>query len=109
MSREREEKGKSLTGRQRRFLRSRGHHLTPVAHIGHQGISEAVLRSIEDVLTAHELIKVKLGRNCPLPKKEAARTAARLTGAELVQLIGKTILLYRENKELRADQRLRLP
>ncbi len=109
MSKEKKNKKASLSGKQRRFLRSLGHHLTPVVFIGREGLSKSVVKSIEDVLAARELIKVKLGSNCPVPKKEAAQSAAERTGSSLVQLIGKTILLFKENMDLKTDRRIKLP
>jgi hypothetical protein len=47
--------------------------------------------------------------NCDVPKKEAATRLAELTGAALVQLIGKTIILYLPNKDLKPDQHISLP
>ncbi len=92
----------TITGRQKKHLRALGHHLNPVVYIGKEGITKTVLKAIDDAITAHELIKVKLGQNCPLAKKEAAEELALQSGAALVQLIGKTILLYLPNPELPA-------
>ncbi|HET9934754.1 MAG TPA: YhbY family RNA-binding protein, partial [Polyangiaceae bacterium] len=48
-----------LSGKQRRYLRSLGHELSPVVQIGHQGLTEAVLSAIDQALETHELIKVR--------------------------------------------------
>lgn len=98
-----------LTGKQARHLRGLGHHLKPVAMIGREGISDSLISSVDAVLTAHELIKVKIQENCPLAKKEAAETLARQTKSSLAQIIGKTFLLYRESKDLDDDQKIKLP
>ncbi|XOF33349.1 MAG: ribosome assembly RNA-binding protein YhbY [Candidatus Electrothrix sp. YB6] len=98
-----------LNGKQKKFLRGLGHHLEPVVYVGKEGISENVERSVADALKARELIKVKLGQNCEVPKKEAAGQLAEVSGAALVQLIGKMVLLYLPNKKLKPDQRLTLP
>jgi len=106
------EKKKSLpplSGKQKRYLRSLGHHLTQSVIVGREGLSDNLLQSCEEGLNAHELIKVKLGQNCPLDKKEAASELAAKTGAYLVQLIGRTILLYRANLDITRDQAIRLP
>ncbi len=99
----------TLNGKQKKILRGLGHHLDPVVYVGKEGLSENLLTSTLDALKTRELIKVKLGQNCEVPKKEAARKLAELTGAALVQLIGKTIILYLPNKDLKAEQRVALP
>ena len=57
-----------LTGKQRQHLRALAHHLEPVVQIGHEGPTEAVLAQINEALEAHELIKVKIGGECPVPR-----------------------------------------
>lgn len=98
-----------LTGRQKKFLRGLGHHLEHSVIVGREGLSENLIRSCADGLQAHELIKIRLGQNCPVPKDEAARQLAARSGAHLVQLIGKTVLLYRQNPDLPADNAIHLP
>jgi len=84
-----------LTGKEVRALRSRAHHLEPVLIIGREGITSMVLHALDEALDARELIKVKLGQNCPLDKRDAARTLVDESGSALVQLLGRTVLLYR--------------
>jgi RNA-binding protein len=57
-------------------------------------------------LKTHELIKIKLGQNCPLERNEAARELALLTEATLVQVIGRMVLLYRPNPDLPIEKRV---
>jgi RNA-binding protein len=98
-----------LTGKQIKLLRGLGHHLDHSVIVGREGISDNLVQSCADGLQAHELIKVRLGQNCPLTKDEAARLLADRTGAHLVQLIGKTVILYRENPDLPPDLGIHLP
>ena len=109
MSKKKNKKQPKLTGGQIRFLRGMGHHLTPKAMIGKEGITDNLVGSVKDVLAVHELVKVKVQENCPLDRKEAAEEVARLTGASLVQVIGKTFLLYWANEELHEEKRIQLP
>jgi len=88
-----------LTGKQRRHLRALGHHLGAVVHIGHEGVSEAVVRQTSQQLEVHELIKVKVGETSPQGRHEAAERLAELTGAHLAQVLGRTMLLYKARKE----------
>jgi RNA-binding protein len=86
----------NLTGKQLRYLRGLGHHLHPVVMIGKGEIGENVVASVEEALTSHELIKVKLQEGCEMDRREAAEILAGQTGAIVAQILGKTILLYRE-------------
>lgn len=90
-----------LTGKQVRFLRGQGHHLNPVVMIGKEGISSNLIDSTEEALDQHELIKIKLQESCLLERKEVAEDLASQTGAAVVQVLGRTILLFRRSdKEL---------
>jgi RNA-binding protein len=94
-----------LNNGQKKSLRGQGHHLEPIVLVGKEGLTPALLKSTEAALKTHELIKIKLGQNCPVERNEAAREIARLTGAALVQLIGRIILLYRTNPDLPEEKR----
>ena len=91
--------GMELTGKQRRYLRGRGHDLRPSVYVGKEGISDRVVRSIEDAYRNCELIKVKVERGCPLDRKEAGAVLAKASGSHLVQILGRSILLYRHDAE----------
>lgn len=97
-----------LTSGQKKVLRGMGHHLEPVVYVGKEGLSPALLKSMEAALDAHELIKVKLGQNFPLARDAAGEELATRTGAALVQIIGRMILLYRPNPDLPEDKRVTL-
>jgi RNA-binding protein len=92
-----------LTGKQIRYLRGLGHHLKPVVMIGKGEISERLVASVEEALSAHELIKVKLQEGCDLDRGEAARTLAEQTGSEIAQILGKTFLLFRPSEAKRIE------
>ena len=89
-----------MKGKERANLRAEAHHLTPVVHVGHQGVTDALVRVMDDVLRVRELVKVDISRNLALTPKEAASTLASASGAEVVQVIGRKATLYRENPEL---------
>lgn len=95
-----------LTGKQKRYLRSLAHHLDPILQVGKGGVSDNMLDQVSLALEARELIKVSILNNCEEEKEEVAEQLAEGTGAELVQLIGKTIVLYRESKE---NKQIELP
>jgi RNA-binding protein len=95
-----------LGGKQRRHLRALGHHLSPVLHIGHEGLTEAVVAQANAQLEAHELIKVKVSEASPLSRHEAAERLASATSSELAQVLGRTFLLYRPRSH---DPQIELP
>ena len=98
-----------LNNKQIRHLRGLGHHLLPAVMVGREGVTDRVLAALEDSIKAHELIKVKIQQNCPLDRSEVADLLARGATAAVVQILGKTILIYRPNKELPADRIIQLP
>ena len=85
----------SLTGKQRRHLRSLGHHLDPVVIVGDAGPSPGVVAQVDVQLTAHELIKVKAHEGSREEMQEIAATLAKGSKSEVAQVMGHTILLYR--------------
>ena len=87
-----------LTGKQRRQLRALGHHLEPVVIVGQAGVSEGVIAAVTQALNDHELIKVKINEG-PETRQEAAARMAEGTGSELVQLLGRTALLFKKREE----------
>ncbi len=76
-------------------LRAIGHQLKPVVMISERGLSEGVSLELERALEDHELIKVKLGLADPTERRELAAILCEQHRAELVQAVGKMILLYR--------------
>jgi RNA-binding protein len=98
-----------ITGKQGRELRGLGHHLSPLAMIGKDGVTDNLIAALEAVLTAHELVKIKIQDGCPYAREEAAELLAQKTRSRIAQIIGKTFLLFRENKELKEDKKIKLP
>lgn len=90
------------SGKDRRALRALGHHLKPVVQIGQQGVTSAVIQATSEALDTHELIKVKVLESAPHGRFEVARELAEATSSELVQVLGRTILLFRPAPEPRA-------
>ncbi|MBS2032268.1 MAG: ribosome assembly RNA-binding protein YhbY [Deltaproteobacteria bacterium] len=89
----------SLTGKQRRALRAIGHHLKPVVQVGQDDVTEGVIAAVDEQLVAHELIKVKIGEGASGERDEIGELLAEKTKSELVQVLGRTLLLYRPHPE----------
>lgn len=88
-----------LTGKQKRFLRSKAHHLQPLIQIGKNGLTQPVIDQIEEALEAKELIKISILQNCGEDKGEIAEDLAACEGVNVVQIIGNIIVLYKESVE----------
>lgn len=88
-----------LTGKQRRHLRALGHHLSAVLQVGHEGVTDAVVKEADAQLEAHELIKVKISENAPEDRQSSAEDLAERCAAHLAQVLGRTALLYRRRKD----------
>ena len=96
----------NLTGKQRRFLRAKAHHLQAVLQVGHEGVTDAVVKQARVQLQAHELIKVKVAEMAPAGRHRSAEELAEKTGGELAQVLGRTFLLFKKRAK---DSKITLP
>jgi len=88
-----------LSGKQKRFLRAEAHHLKPIFQVGKSGVTENMVEQLKDALEKRELIKVNILQNCLEDKHTVADKLSSGTGAELVQIIGNNVVLYKESAE----------
>ncbi|MFD2630896.1 ribosome assembly RNA-binding protein YhbY [Oceanobacillus kapialis] len=88
-----------LTGKQKRFLRAEANQLKPIFQVGKDGVNENMVEQIGDALEKRELIKVSILQNCLEDKHTVAEKLSEGTGAEVAQIIGNNIVLYRESEE----------
>ncbi|HEU4994753.1 MAG TPA: YhbY family RNA-binding protein [Gemmatimonadaceae bacterium] len=91
----------TLTSKARAELRAHAHHLPIMVHIGHQGATDAVRQSLDDALRTKELVKVQFAKNSDVKAKDVANELAQSVNADVVQVIGRTATLFRENPDLR--------
>ena len=91
-----------MTGKERAAWRAKANGLDPLFQIGKGGINDALIAQTDDALRARELIKLKvLLESSPLTAREAADQLAAATGADVIQVIGGVLVLYRESPELK--------
>lgn len=88
-----------LSGKASRFLRSLGHELSPVVQVGKEGVTDGLVAATARALLDHELIKVRVGAEAPDDRVASAEQLSERTGAALVQVLGRTCLLYRRHPE----------
>jgi len=88
----------NLSSSQRSYLRSQAHHLEPVVLIGKHGMTDGTIGSIERVLEARELIKIKF-REFKDEKLSISEKITELTNSEVVGVIGHTVIIFRQNPD----------
>lgn len=88
-----------LRGKQKRFLRSEAHHMSPLVQIGENGISGTLLDQVDDLLERRELIKVNLLQNTDEAAKDVAAVFEETLHCEVVQVIGRILVVYRESSK----------
>ncbi|HEX4334827.1 MAG TPA: ribosome assembly RNA-binding protein YhbY [Polyangiaceae bacterium] len=97
-----------LTGKQRQHLRALAHHLEPVVHVGHDGVTPPVLSQIEEALVAHELIKIRVSADAPATREESAEAMAAGARAEVAQIIGRIVVLWRRRPPTKKKAKISL-
>lgn len=97
----------TLTAKQRAHLKSLAHPLKPLFQIGKEGITPNVIGTIESAFETRELLKVKVLESAPVSARETAEElAGSVEGMHVVQVIGRTLVLYRRHPE---KPEIRLP
>jgi len=91
----------SLSSKERAALRAEAHHLTASVHVGQHGLTETLRQTLDDALRTHELVKVQFTKNADAGPRDVANELASTLQADVVQVIGRTLTLYRENPEIK--------
>ena len=88
-----------MTGKERAELRKQANTLTAIFQIGKDNITEPLVEAVDAALKKRELIKLSVLETSELSAKEAAEQLAEATHAEVIQCIGRKLVLYREREE----------
>ena len=88
-----------LSSKQRKFLRSKAHHLKPVVIIGKADINQSLIDTVGECLNSHELIKIKFNSHKE-SKDEFVNHISKETSSECVGIIGNTAIIFRQNIEI---------
>ena len=88
-----------LNSKQRAYLRSRANSLSPIFQVGKGSVSDAMCRSVGDALEARELVKISVLENATETAREIADRLAESTGADVVAVIGRKIILFRPSSK----------
>ena len=87
-----------LTSKQRAQLRSLASNMDVIMQVGKSGVTEAMVKTVSDALEARELIKMRVLENSGEEVRDAAEQLAAATDSEVVAVIGKCLILYRESE-----------
>ena len=88
-----------MNSKKRAFLKKKAHNLEPIVRIGKDGLNQNIIQSILDVIASRELIKVKILQNCEEEKTIIYSKLMDIKDFEVVGMIGRTIIIFEENKE----------
>lgn len=95
-----------MTSKQRAYLKGLAMNIDPIFNIGKSSVTPEFIEGIREALEKRELIKIGVLKNCADDPKELATLIAERSGAQVVQVIGKKIVLY---KESRNNKKIMLP
>ena len=95
-----------LRGKQKRYLRSLATQIKPIFQVGKSGVSDNMIEQMKEALEKRELIKISILQNCIEDKDDVATSLLEGTNAELVQIIGNQIVLYKKSIE---NEQIELP
>ncbi len=95
-----------MTSKQRAYLKGLAMTIEPIYQVGKSSLTPEITKGLDEALEARELIKINILKNCMDDPNEIARIVAERTHAEVVQVIGKKIILYRPSKD---KKRIELP
>ncbi len=88
-----------MTTKQRAYLKGLAMTIDPIYQIGKSALTPEITQGVSEALEARELIKISVLKNCADDPKEMAQMLAERTHSEVVQVIGKKIILYKESKD----------
>jgi len=87
------------SGKLRQALRAHGHALSPIVQVGKSGVTKPLLQQVQQALADHELVKVKVAGESPEDRFEVAERLASEPGVNVVQIVGRVILLYKRHPQ----------
>lgn len=95
-----------MNGKQRAFLRKIAHDMEPIFQVGKGGVTPELTKAVGEALNKRELIKVTILKNCMEDVRDVAEMIASRTHADVIQVIGRRFVLYKENSD---DPQIVLP
>ena len=96
-----------LTSKQRAYLGGEASTMSPIFQIGKASLTPELITALDEALEKRELIKISVLKNCADDPREIAEVIAERTRSQVVQVIGKKIVLYKEGKD--KNKKIELP
>lgn len=93
-----------MTSKQRAYLKGLAMNIDPIFQIGKSSLTPEVTEAVSEALEARELVKIAVLKNCIDDPRAIAQVLAERTGSQVVQVIGKKIVLYKESKNKKKIQ-----
>ena len=97
-----------LTSKQRAALRAIAAGIDTILQIGKGGVSENLITQVDDALRAREIVKIRVLETAFMTPAEAAAIVSEATGSEVAQVIGTKFVLYRENRDIPKEKRIKI-
>jgi len=97
-----------LTSKQRAALRAIATNIDTILQVGKGGVGENLIAQVNDALRAREIVKIRVLETAFMTPAEAAAILSEATGSEVAQVIGTKFVLYRENKDIPKEKRIKL-
>jgi RNA-binding protein len=88
-----------ISAKQRSYLKKLANPMKPMVHIGKEGVNDRVIAQLNEILDAHELVKISILETASLDARDTAVEVCRICRAEFVQAIGGRFTIYRKNHE----------
>lgn len=88
-----------MTSKQRAYLKSLASNINPIFQVGKSSLTPEFTEAVREAFQNNELIKIAVLKNCADDPKEIGQVLSERTGSQLVQVIGKKIVLYKPNKD----------
>lgn len=88
-----------LRGKQKRFLRSKAHHLNPIFQIGKGGLNDAMIVQVDEALEKRELLKISLLQNTDENAADVAEILENKIDCNVVQIVGRVLVLYKASTQ----------
>lgn len=95
-----------MTSKQRAYLKGLAMNMEAILNIGKSSLTPEMTQAVSEALEKRELIKIGVLKNCADDPKEIANILAERTGSQVVQVIGKKIVLFKQKKK---DSKIELP
>ena len=98
-----------MTSKQRAYLKSLAMNMDPIYHVGKASLTTEIVDGIREALDARELVKISVLKNCADDPREIAQVVSERTRSEVVQVIGKKIVLYKASNDPKKKNKIELP